>query len=159
MTEPPVVVSAVIIRSGRILLTQRLPNKDFPRMWECPGGKVEERETFRQALMRELEEEIGITREDLACAVAEDMVWRGLVNVGRTGPKRICFYLVELKAMSEPRPLEGQGIGWFTLAEMGALELVPGNKLAFHRIALSLAYDAANYAVPIADEAPQSALR
>lgn len=62
------VVSAVIIRAGRILLTQRPDGKDFPFTWECPGGKVEGNESHNLALARELMEELGIeTKLILPC--------------------------------------------------------------------------------------------
>lgn len=43
------VVSGVIIQKGRILLTQRREEQDFPFTWECPGGKVESSAATRAA--------------------------------------------------------------------------------------------------------------
>lgn len=49
------VVSALIVRNGRVLLTQRrADNAHFPLAWESPGGKVEGGvESHRDALARE----------------------------------------------------------------------------------------------------------
>jgi 8-oxo-dGTP diphosphatase len=56
------VAAAVIERpDGSFLLGQRAPDTFYPGYWEFPGGKVEVGETPRQALIRELEEELGIT--------------------------------------------------------------------------------------------------
>jgi 8-oxo-dGTP diphosphatase len=56
------VVAAVIERSDRrILIGQRRRADTSPLKWEFPGGKVRARETFEQALSRELREELGVT--------------------------------------------------------------------------------------------------
>lgn len=57
-----VLVSAVALIDvdGRILLAQRPQGKPMAGLWEFPGGKVEPGETPEAALIRELEEELGI---------------------------------------------------------------------------------------------------
>jgi 8-oxo-dGTP diphosphatase len=49
---------ALIDPEGRVLIAQRPPGKTMAGLWEFPGGKIEE--TPEQALIRELEEELGI---------------------------------------------------------------------------------------------------
>ena len=54
------VVAALIVRDGKILVCQRTRHQTMPLKWEFPGGKIEEGEQPRNALHRELEEELGI---------------------------------------------------------------------------------------------------
>lgn len=54
------VVAAIIWKDGRILICQRTKHQVMPLKWEFPGGKIEEGEQPRDALRRELDEELGI---------------------------------------------------------------------------------------------------
>jgi len=60
------VVAAIMERDGLILIGQRTPEQSHPLKWEFPGGKVEAGETPEQALVRELEEELGILVRDFS---------------------------------------------------------------------------------------------
>jgi 8-oxo-dGTP diphosphatase len=57
------VVAALIVQDGKILVCQRTRHQPMPLKWEFPGGKIEEGEQPRDALRRELEEELGIDAE------------------------------------------------------------------------------------------------
>ena len=57
------VVAALMVRDGQILICQRTRHQAMPLKWEFPGGKIEEGEQPREALRRELDEELGIRAE------------------------------------------------------------------------------------------------
>ena len=66
MTKLVHVAAAVMTRpDGSFLLGQRAPGTFYPGYWEFPGGKVENGETPRDALVRELDEELGIQVTEL----------------------------------------------------------------------------------------------
>ena len=54
------VVAALILKNGEVLVCQRTRHQSMPLKWEFPGGKIEDGEQPRDALRRELEEELGI---------------------------------------------------------------------------------------------------
>ncbi|HCL64183.1 MAG TPA: 8-oxo-dGTP diphosphatase MutT [Rhizobium sp.] len=62
-TKPILLVAAcaLVDADGRVLLAQRPEGKTLAGLWEFPGGKVEAGETPEETLIRELEEELGIT--------------------------------------------------------------------------------------------------
>lgn len=61
--DAPLIVAAaaLIDAEGRVLLQQRPDGKAMAGLWEFPGGKVEQGEAPEDALVRELEEELGIS--------------------------------------------------------------------------------------------------
>lgn len=63
------VVAGLIWRDGKILICQRTRHQPMPLKWEFPGGKIEEGEQPRDALRRELDEELGI-----AAVVGDEVV-------------------------------------------------------------------------------------
>ena len=54
------VVAAIIKENNRYLIVQRNKNKHLGLKWEFPGGKVKSNESFKEALIREIKEELNI---------------------------------------------------------------------------------------------------
>ena len=65
-----VVAVALVDADGRVLLQQRPPSGSLAGLWEFPGGKIEPDETPEAALVRELEEELGIATHSSCLAPA-----------------------------------------------------------------------------------------
>ena len=54
------VVAAIIKKNNQFLIVQRNKKKYLGLKWEFPGGKVQKSETFEEALLREIKEELNI---------------------------------------------------------------------------------------------------
>jgi mutator protein MutT len=54
------VAAALVFRKGKLLITQRFSDDHLGGLWEFPGGKREESESFEDCLRRELDEELRI---------------------------------------------------------------------------------------------------
>jgi 8-oxo-dGTP diphosphatase len=56
-----VAACALIDADNRVLIAQRPPGKPMAGLWEFPGGKLESGETPEDCVLRELQEELGVT--------------------------------------------------------------------------------------------------
>ncbi|MCL2297565.1 MAG: 8-oxo-dGTP diphosphatase MutT [Proteobacteria bacterium] len=112
--------AAVLTRSGNeFLLAQRPPGKVYADYWEFPGGKIEAGETGEAALIRELEEELGIVVEQAA-------PWQIVHFTYPHAEVELHFFHVTAWR-GEPYGREGQNIGWQTLETCRNLLLLPAN--------------------------------
>jgi 8-oxo-dGTP diphosphatase len=71
MSAPPVMLvdaCALVDTDRRVLIAQRPPGKQLAGLWEFPGGKLEPGETPEAALIRELEEELGVSTKPACLA-------------------------------------------------------------------------------------------
>jgi len=82
------VVAALVVQDGKLLVCQRTRHQTMPLKWEFPGGKIEEGEQPRDALRRELEEELGIL------ATVGDEVARIQHEYPNGGMVELRFYVV-----------------------------------------------------------------
>lgn len=101
-----VVAAALIDPEGRVLLAQRPLHKHMGGMWEFPGGKMEKGETAEAALMRELEEELGI-RTWSSCLAPLTFASHGYDEFYLLMPTFICR-----KWEGIPQAQEGQTLAW-----------------------------------------------
>lgn len=82
------VVAALMVKDQKILVCQRTRHQTMPLKWEFPGGKIEDGEQPREALRRELDEELGIDAE------IGDEVTRIRHTYKGGGSVELTFYLI-----------------------------------------------------------------
>lgn len=111
------VVAAVVERDGRYLVARRPEHKRHGGLWEFPGGKVQDGEDMAAAVRRELLEELELETR-----------WVGNVLGSETDEgSPFVIHFVATEIAGTVRPAEHSEVGWFTLEEMGALAMAPGD--------------------------------
>ena len=130
---PPVIVSAgVIVEGARVLLSQRKSGTHLAGAWEFPGGKVEAGEDPRDALARELREELGIEVE-----VGDPLE----ITFHRYAMKSVLllFFAAKRKAGSaEPRALDVAAVRWAGIDELRDEEFPPADVAVLAKVRAQL---------------------
>ena len=114
------VVAAVIERDGCILIGQRSAGKAHPLKWEFPGGKVESGEEARDALARELAEELEIR------AVIGPEIRRYEYQYPGRPPILLIFFKVD-RYTGEPRNLVFERIAWVVPCDLPSYDFLDGD--------------------------------
>jgi 8-oxo-dGTP diphosphatase len=123
-TKPIVLVAAVALidPDGRVLLAERPPGKHLAGMWEFPGGKVQPGETPEAALIRELDEELGIGTHE-SCLAPFTFASHGYENFHLLMPLYVCRKWQGIAAARE-----GQRLKWVRPAQLTDYPMPPADK-------------------------------
>jgi 8-oxo-dGTP diphosphatase len=131
------VAAAVLQRpDGSFLLAQRPPDKIWAGYWEFPGGKIEPGETPYHALLRELNEELGI-------AVETAYPWVTRVFAYPHATVRLNFFRVTAWS-GELHPHEGQQFSWQHLPDITVSPVLPANDPVLRALSLPTLYAISN---------------
>ena len=112
---------ALVDPDGRVLLAKRPQGKDMAGLWEFPGGKIEHAETPEDALIREIDEELGLNTKQ-SC----------LAPVSFASHAYEHFHLVLLlyicrRWQGRPEPREGGELAWVRPSQLRNYEMPPAN--------------------------------
>ncbi len=115
-----VIVTAALISEGdRILVTQRKKGSVHGLLWELPGGKVEEGEDPREALKRELKEELDVEAE-------VGMIFDAVFHSYPEHPVLLLVYRCQIDKGSL-KPIGCHDLRWVNLKELAELAMPPAD--------------------------------
>jgi len=117
-----VVAVALIDRDGRVLLAERPAGKQMAGLWEFPGGKVQPGEAPEAALIRELEEELGVDTET-SCLAPLTFASHAYETFHLLMPLYVCRVW-----QGQPTGREGQRLAWARPNEMKNYPMPPADK-------------------------------
>lgn len=112
------VVAAIIKKENKILATKR-GYGEFVNMWEFPGGKIEANESQKEALIREIKEELDCTIEPTKFALNLEYQYPTFYL------KMACFEAVITEGT--PRLLEHNDARWLTREELDSVNWIPAD--------------------------------
>lgn len=136
--KPVINVAVAVVRreDGRVLLAERPRGKDFAGFWEFPGGKFEVGESAKQALARELHEELGVELDAAFSWVTHEYAYPDEIV-------RLHFYRV-LAWHGTPHGREGQRVSWEDPEVVTVGPLLPANDKVLNALCLPPVYAITN---------------
>ena len=117
-----VAACALVDVDGRVLLAKRPPGRSLAGLWEFPGGKVEKGETPEVALVRELEEELGITVQT-KCLAPLTFASHGYETFHLLMPLYVCR-----RWEGDVEARLGQELAWVRASKLGDYAMPPADE-------------------------------
>jgi 8-oxo-dGTP diphosphatase len=122
---PPIILVAAVVlidADGRVLLAERPEGKSMAGLWEFPGGKVQPGETPEAALIRELDEELGIGVHE-SCLAPFTFASHAYPEFHLLMPLYVCRKWTGIAASRE-----GQRLKWVYPAQLPDYPMPPADK-------------------------------
>ncbi len=131
-TTVDVAVGVVTHGDGRVLLAERPQGKPSAGYWEFPGGKFESNESPREALARELHEELGVEL---------DAAYPWITRIHRYPHMTVRLHIYRvLRWHGEPHGRESQRLSWEDPHAVGVAPLLPANHDILQALTLPRVY-------------------
>lgn len=113
------VVALILIQDEKVLVAQRPAKDRLAFKWEFPGGKIEKGESPEAALIREIQEELGLEIEEISHYMTTEYLEPPV-------PVRLHAYQAKSKG-GIPRSKVHQQIRWVTIRDLLQLDLAPAD--------------------------------
>jgi len=115
--------AGILRRENRYLVVRRKPGTSIGEKWEFPGGKTEQGESPRDALVREWEEELSLKIR------VGDLIFQGHFKNRQTDYKLQAFEVFLTSDEQEPVLTEHSEYSWSDIQELGTLNFPSSDNL------------------------------
>ena len=119
----------ILQKRNKILVTSRPPSKPFSGFYEFPGGKLEKKESFYDAVIRELNEELGIKAKAQDLAIIDN-----ITHSYKNNHIVIMAVFILKKWYGLLKPRESQEIQWLLRSNTRKLNFLDGSKIILERL-------------------------
>ncbi|WP_298443214.1 NUDIX domain-containing protein [uncultured Ferrimonas sp.] len=113
------VAIAIVMKEQQVLVALRDPKQHQGGLWEFPGGKVNSGESFAEAALRELEEEVAVIGRD------PQLIWQTEHDYGDRVVQLQAFTLSYWRGEAQSK--EGNPIQWIALDKLPQLPMPAAN--------------------------------
>ncbi|HHU36839.1 MAG TPA: (deoxy)nucleoside triphosphate pyrophosphohydrolase [Treponema sp.] len=120
-------IAGIVYENGKFLIGRRLNSGEMAGRWEFPGGKVDSGESIEQTIIREFNEEMGVS-------VVPGKLISSVVFKNKNGPVTLYAYRVFFPSDYTITLTEHTKVEWATLKEIEALNFVDSDRLLFPAI-------------------------
>jgi 8-oxo-dGTP diphosphatase len=117
-----VAACALVDADRRVLIAQRPEGKSMGGLWEFPGGKIEPGETPEAAIIRELEEELGVSTQN-ACLAPLSFASFSYEKFHLLMPVFVCR-----RWQGTPRAIEHQALKWVRPRDLRDYPMPPADE-------------------------------
>ena len=124
------VAAAIVIEQGRVLLTQRKRGTHLEGAWEFPGGKVQPGEDPRDALRRELDEELGIA---VAAGEIVDVTFHRYPDADQS-VLLLFFEASRVPGSKDPRAIDVAAFAWAGAEELDPARFPPADVAVLRKV-------------------------
>jgi 8-oxo-dGTP diphosphatase len=118
-----VVAAAIVVEEGRVLVTQRKAGSHLAGAWEFPGGKVMQGEDPREAVRRELAEELGV---DVVAGEILDVTFHRYDDAQKT-VLLLFFEAARAPGSADPRVIDVAAFAWARHDELDPSRFPPAD--------------------------------
>lgn len=122
------VVAIILFKKKKILISSRPENKSFEFFWEFPGGKVKENESLKQALKREIKEELSIDIE-----IEDLFFFKKYDSFIENRLIKLHFFICN-KWTGRFISMENQNFEWVKTEQLKDYNFLPSNRLILEKI-------------------------
>jgi 8-oxo-dGTP diphosphatase len=124
------VAVGILLHNGRVLACQRKDTVRYPLKWEFPGGKIEAHESAREALIRELREELEIDAQPNGILLTHEWIYpEDAADPASDSAFRVTYFLVR-HFSGDLHNNTFQEIRWVTPEDLQTMDVLAGNREA-----------------------------